>query len=121
MNLRPQTLQTKQTVVIVNRTPGWKLMRQHTPRTTGSIEVEDGVDYFLHADRARPTAGFGWWNKWFYELPLLIRQIAWIWCPFHIYLYRLKTAIYTLFTHALRENTGSSSLNIRLFEQEADV
>ena len=102
MNLRPQTLQTKQPAVIVDSTPGRKLVRQHSPGTAGSAEVENGVDYFLHAYRSWATARLGWRNQGFYELPLLIRQIAWIWCPFHILLYRQKTAKQTLLTHALR-------------------
>lgn len=102
MNLRPHALQTKQPVVIVDGAPRRKLVRQHTPGTAGTVQIENAIDNFLHAHLSRATAGLGWGNQGFYELPLLIRQIAWIWRPFHIILYRQKTALQPLFTHALR-------------------
>jgi len=103
MNLRPHALQTKQTVVIVDGAPRWKLVRQHTPGTAGAVQIENAIDNFLHAHLSRSTAGPCWGNQGFYELPLLIRQIAWIWRPFHIILYRQKTVFQPLFTHALRD------------------
>ena len=54
------------------------------------VQIENAVDYLLHAHLSRTTGGSGWRNQRFYKLPLLIRQIAWIWCSFHILLYRLK-------------------------------
>ncbi len=102
MNLRPHALQTKQPVVIMDGAPRRKLVRQHTPRTAGTVQIENAIDNFLHAHLSRATAGLGWGNQGFYELPLLIRQIAWIWRPFHIILYRQKMALQPLFTHALR-------------------
>jgi len=76
MNLRPQALQTKQPVVIVNGAPRRKLVGQHTPGTAGPVQIENAIDYLLHAYLSRATAGLGWGNQRFYELPLLIRQIA---------------------------------------------
>jgi len=91
MNLWPNTLQTKEPVVIVHGSPRWKLVRQHTPRTARSVKIKDGVNHLLHVYGAGAAAGLGWRNQSFYELPLLIRKIAWIWRPFHILLHRLRT------------------------------
>jgi hypothetical protein len=106
VNLRPHALQMKQPVVIVDGAPRRKLVRQHTPGTAGTVQIENAIDNFLHAHLSRATAGLGWGNQGFYELPLLIRQIAWIWRPFHIILYRQKTALQPLFTHALTETAN---------------
>ena len=65
--------------------------KRNAPGTTGPVQIENAVDYLPRARLSRRTAGSGWWNQRFYELPLLVRQIAWISCSFHILLYRLKT------------------------------
>ena len=91
MNLRPQAVQTKHAIVVVDRAPGRELMRHHTPRAAGSVQIQNSVDYLSHINRPRSTAAFGRRDQRFNELPLFIRQIAGIWYPFHILLYRLKT------------------------------
>jgi hypothetical protein len=97
MNPRPYALQAKPAIIIMDCAPGWKFVGQGSPGATGTVEVQDGVNNLSHVDLARSTAGFRWWNPGFYELPLLIRQITGIWCPFHILLYRLDIFITNTF------------------------
>jgi len=97
MNLRPYALQAKPAIVIMNCAPRWKFVRQRSPGTAGTVQIQDPVDDFSHIDLSRPTTWFSWRDIGFYELPLLIRQIAGIWFPFHILLYRPDTSIIITF------------------------
>jgi len=109
MNLWPQALQTKHSVVIVDCAPWRELMGQHTPRAASPVEIQNGVDQLLHVHRSGSAAGLGCWNQRFYELPLLIRQVTWIWSPFHILLYRLKTSKIVTFHTRSKRPVGKST------------
>lgn len=105
MNLRPQTLQAKHAAVVMHGAPGRELMCDHAPRAAHPVQIQNRIDYLSHIDLARSAAGFGWWYHWFNELPLLIRQVAGIWCSFYILSYRLKNRkLTTSHTRSKTEN-----------------
>ena len=107
MNPRPDAFETEPPVIVVDRAPRQELMGQQTSRAPRTVEVEDAVDDVPHVHLMRSTARLGRGNARFYELPLLIRQIAWIWCPFHILIIGPRVSKRPLFTHALRESHGN--------------
>ena len=69
--------------VIVDRSPGREIVRQHSPRTTGLCHVQQGVDNISQVHAPRSTARLGRGKMRFKQTPLLIREIGRIRCPFH--------------------------------------
>ena len=88
MNLLPQPAPAEVPVVVVDGRPGTEVLRQHPPGTSRPRQVQDPVDRRPHVGRARTAAPFGRRNHWFDQLPLLIREIAWVSIPVHVGLYR---------------------------------
>ncbi len=58
-------------------------MGQHTPGTTTSQDVVNGVDDFSHIHPADTASSFGWRNEWFQDKPLGIGQITGVRLPAH--------------------------------------
>ena len=88
MNFLPSTIQPEAAVVKMHRAPGWKVMRQVTPRATGAIHIENRVEYFAQVNGARPSAPLRGRYERRDQSPLRIRQVCGIRSPFHRPTYR---------------------------------
>jgi predicted dehydrogenase len=96
MNALPRAVEPKAAIVVMHRTPGRELMRQHPPRTTGAIEVQDAVDHLPHVDFAVTTARLGRRDQRFDDRPLSIGQVRWVRHPCHNKHIGSNTASHTL-------------------------
>ena len=75
IHLRPRTIQTPQTKVVIHGLPGRELMREQPPRAT-TPHVEDGIQDF--ADRMEPRSAerFGWREQRVETSEFGVRQVG---------------------------------------------
>src|ERR1019366_2387678 len=52
-----------------------QIIRNQGPLATDFVDIEDGVEYQTHVDRAWRAAMLGRWNQGFDQRPLFIRNI----------------------------------------------
>ena len=92
MNLLTRTVESKATVVELNRPPRWKIVRQLPPGATRTTQVQDRIKNFAQIDAARASARFGRWYRRLDQSPLFVRQVRRVRNPFHAHSYRQKGA-----------------------------
>jgi len=95
VNALPRTIEPEAAVVVVHRAPRRKFARQHPPRATGAVEVEDAVDHAAHVDAAMPSAGLGRRDHRRDERPLFVREVRWVERPCHTYVIGSMDASHT--------------------------
>ena len=121
MNLRPNTRQAKLAIVPMDRAPGREVVRQRSPGTAGTADVQDPVEDLPHVHAAGAAAGLRRWDQGFQELPLLLRQVTRIWRPFHILLIGQTPTQSSLLTHALREIQTPKALEVSITDDTLTV
>ena len=58
-------------------------MRHHTPGTTTSQHIVNGVDDFSHIRPTDTASSFSWWNERFQNEALDVGQITGVWFSIH--------------------------------------
>jgi hypothetical protein len=53
-------------------------VRQRPPLASGAVDVEESIEDLTHVCRPRASALFGWGDQGLQDLPLGIRQVAWV-------------------------------------------
>jgi hypothetical protein len=96
MNMSPDPITAIFPVVIMNRRPRRKVVRQHSPRAAGADEIHHGVDNLPQIGSPGPAAGLGRWQERLDQVPLFICQIAWITPSVHISVIGQKVTFHTL-------------------------
>ena len=96
MNMSPDPITAIFPVVIMNRRPRRKVVRQHSPRAAGADKIHHGVDNLPQIGSPRPAAGLGRWQERLDQVPLFICQIAWITPSVHISVIGQKVTFHTL-------------------------
>ena len=96
MNMSPDPITAIFPVVIMNRRPRRKVVRQHSPRAAGADEIHHGVDNLPQIGSPGPAAGLGRWQERLGQVPLFICQIAWITPSVHISVIGQKVTFHTL-------------------------
>jgi len=76
MNLLPNTLATPRPEVMINRTPGWQIMRQQFPGSTAAHHIKDPVQDFAASVLGGTTAGFRRGDQGLQAIPFGIAQVS---------------------------------------------
>ena len=114
MNLLPNSLMPIFPVVVMNRWPWRKIMRQYSPRAAGANQVQDSIDNLSHVSVSWSATGLGWWQQWLDQFPLFICQISWVRYSVHILLIGQKSTFHTL-SQGLYATTFLNGLHSTVF------
>ena len=96
MNLVPNSLMPIFPVVVMNRWPWRKIMRQHSPGAAGANQVQNSIDNLSQVSGSQSATRLGWWKQRLDQFPLFIRQIAGVGFSVHILLIGHKPTFHTL-------------------------
>ena len=68
----PGSVQTAQTPVMVDRFPGWEVVRKSTPNSTAAQPIEDAIDQLPPGMFPLTPSPFRRWKKQLQQNPLRI-------------------------------------------------
>jgi len=84
MNLPPRPILAEALVIVVDRPPRRKIVRQLPPRAACTHDVQHRSDDLTRIDAARPTTGLGRRDPRLDQSPLTVRHVGWVRTPFHL-------------------------------------
>lgn len=102
MNALPRAAELEPMAVIMHRVPERELVRQHSPRAAGAVEVEGAVDHFPHVHRAVTTTRLGGRDQRLNDRPLPIGQVRWVRHPCHTTATSAQIGAYHTLSHRVR-------------------
>ena len=73
----PGSVPAPSTEVMEGSAPGWQVMRQHPPRTSGAQHIADGVHHLPARVLDGTAAGFGRRQQWFQQIATPPRSGRW--------------------------------------------
>ena len=76
MRSLPGSVPAPSTEVMEGGAPGWQVMREHPPRTSGAQHITDGVDHLPARVLDGTAAGFRRRQQWFQQLPHPVVQVG---------------------------------------------
>lgn len=76
MNLHPDAVPLPDHEIVVAYPPGWKIVREHPPRTPAANQIKDRIDNLALWVARRPAALLGFRNQPFQHFPLPVCKIT---------------------------------------------
>ena len=83
VDLPPDAVPLPGAVVVEHDAAGRQVVRQHPPGGAGAEDVEDGVGDFPAVVLDGASAGFGWRQQGFQELPFGVVEVGGVGCTVH--------------------------------------
>src|SRR6266436_3991507 len=86
MHADPHTGAFPGSEVMIDTLPLGEIDRQHAPLDAPFRHIKDGIEHRAHTQGARSSTTFGGGNQIFDPLPLLVREVAWIYFFVHLHI-----------------------------------
>lgn len=81
IEMLPRAVHAPQTEIVICGLPGWELVRQQSPGTAASHDIENRVQDLADRVESWTAQGFGWWQKGIKTSKLSISKVGKVGAP----------------------------------------